>query len=372
MTPLPGLARCVGDVEQFATRHWGLRPLFRRQAGSFEDLLDIASVERLLTDLGRRPSFRVVRAGTPIHPSEYTTRTRVGGVVVDDVADVDRILDLVAAGATIVMQGLQRYWPPLSQLCLEIEADASHAVQANAYLSPPDSAGLTRHADDHDVISLQVTGGKRWDVDGLGEIEACAGDVLYLPAGVDHAARTVGEHSLHITLGLLTTTYRQVLRRILDGLDADELDRPLPLGFASPIRLDELVSDLEHGVHTTIDALGKHDLVGAAEAEIERRRRRMRTRRTGRLHLVVQPELLRSTSYVRRCSDGPIDVVDDTATMLLVTPDRRLRMPRMTSRALEVVAAREWFQVADLPGLDPDDRLTLVRRLVREGILQPA
>jgi hypothetical protein len=131
------LARFVGDVDHFATAFWGRAPLIRRHAGPFDDLLDVASVERLLADLGRRPTFRLVRDGASVPVAEYTLRTRVGGTDVDEVADIDKILDLVAGGATVVMQGLQRLWPPLATCCLEIEAALGHPVQANAYLSPP-------------------------------------------------------------------------------------------------------------------------------------------------------------------------------------------------------------------------------------------
>lgn len=368
-----GLARCVRDVEEFADTAWGRRPMLQRGAGPFDDLLDVASVERMLTDLARRPTFRVVRAGTPIPPAEYTMRTRIGGEVVDDVADVDRVLDLLAGGATLVMQGLQRYWAPLAEFCLDVEADVSHPVQANAYLSPPGGAsGLAHHADEHDLFALQVAGGKQWDVDGLGQVELRPGDVVYIPARTAHAARTTDDHSLHITLGVLSTTYRDVVRRILDGIEADELDRPLPLGFVRPDCLAELVTGLEYGVHATLEALRKQDLVETAEAERDRRARHARTRHPGRLQLVVQPETLGDSSYVRRCSDARIDVIDDTSTVVLITLDKRLRMPAIAADALHVVAARDWFRVDELPGLDADDRLVLVRRLVREGVLEQA
>ena len=62
---------------------------------------------------------------------------------------------------------------------------ASHHVQANAYLSPPNAAGLNPHRDLHDVIVVQLEGDKCWDVEGLGEVRLGEGDVLYLPAGRD-------------------------------------------------------------------------------------------------------------------------------------------------------------------------------------------
>ena len=361
------LRRCVGDVERFAATTWGRRTMIRRATGGFDDLLDVAAIEALLTDLARRPTFRVVRDGRPVAVAEYTLRTRVGGASIDDVADIDRILDLVANGATVVMQGLQRHWAPLARFCLDLEADLSHAVQANAYLSPPTASGLARHADGHDVLVLQAAGAKEWDIEGLGELTVAAGDVVYLPAGTHHAARTSGSMSLHITLGLLTTTYRQVLHRIVDGIDDPDLDRPLPVGFAAAAA-DALGDPLEAMLTTAADALGKLDGVEIAGREIARRHRRARRRWTGRLAVVVDPTTLDDTSLIR--ARRPVRLTDDGNTVVLDVPDRRLRLPAQTASALDLVATGAVVRVGDLPGLDPTERLVLVRRLVREGVVQ--
>ena len=43
-----------------------------------------------------------------------------------------------------------------------------------------------------------------------------------------------------------------------------------------------------------------------------------------------------------------------------------------TSDALEAILDGRVFTPGDLPGLDPEDQLTLTRRLLREGVLVPA
>lgn len=367
---VPALDRLVGDVGRFATDHWGRRPLVRRSGGHFDDLLDVAAVERLLVDLGRTPTFRLVREGRRLPASDYTLRTRVGGVSIDDVADVDRILDEVAHGATVVLQGLQRFWPPLTELCLELERSVGHAVQANAYLTPPGAAGLAEHADEHDVLVLHVAGAKRWEVEGLGTVALDPGDVMYVPARARHAAHTLDVFSLHLTVGFLTTTYRDVLRRVVDGLADEQLDRPLPLGFLEGVGRERFVSETADMLATAVELLAKQAHHQISEAEIRRRQRRARRRQFGRLGVVLAPASIGTDSYVRRSSEDPIAVIDDgTDTVVLETPTRRLRLPSQAGPALHVVADRVRFRVDDLQGLEADERLVLVRRLIREGIL---
>ena len=364
--PSDSLRRCVGDPDAFATQHWGRAPLLRRRVGTFHDLLDMSAIEVLLTDFGRRPTFRLVREGGPVPITDYTVRTRVGGVDLDDVADVDRILEHVAHGATVVMQGLQRFWPPLGQFCLDLEADLGHAVQANAYLSPPSAAGLGRHADDHDVIVVQVSGAKQWVIDGIGDVSLAAGDVVYLPAGTHHAGADRGDrepphhagHPDHDRAG-------RAPDGALDAIDDAELDRPLVLGFRGTT---------PPGRSSSSSAMRSPTRRHLADADARPRGtrgrpadRRARRRWIGRLAAVVDPASVDDTTTVRRRRyshqrRGRAGRADDSGPTALP--------PGTTIEALRRLSAPEHLSVGELPGLDAADRVVLVRRLVREGVVQ--
>ena len=81
----------------------------------------------------------------------------------DQVAD-DKVLGLVADGATLVLQALHRTWPPLVRFGSRLSAELGHPVQINCYLTPPQNQGFAPHYDTHDVFVLQVAGRKRWVV----------------------------------------------------------------------------------------------------------------------------------------------------------------------------------------------------------------
>ena len=367
---LRALARCVGDVDAFAADHWGRRPMLRPAAGAFDDLLSVEAIEQLLVATARRPTFRLVRDGETLPAASYTTTVRLGGATLDDAADVGRIAALVDEGATLVLQGLQRTWLPLAQFCRSLERATSHAVQANAYLTPAGAAGLGRHRDTHDVLVLQLVGAKRWDIDGLGDLTLAAGDVLYLPTGTGHAAAAQETLSLHLTIGLLRDTYAAAVRRLVDELD---LDRPLPLGYAHPDRVDAFAADLADVLASTAKHLADADPGAVAEREARRSRRRRRPLWTGHLQSVLRLGDVDDRTRLRRRVDNAARLVDEPADdgrLVLELADRRLRLPQHTKRALVALLGNDEVAVGDLPGLDHDGRAVLARRLVREGLLE--
>jgi hypothetical protein len=63
-------------------------------------------------------------------------------------------------------------------------------------------------------------------------------------------------------------------------------------------------------------------------------------------------------------------VVDTTHDGVVLTlGDRTLKLPAATDKAVRALAGGAVLRVVDLPGLDPEDALTLARRLVRESVV---
>ena len=347
------LARCVGDIDEFAARHWGRHAFLRPAAGSFCDLLTLDDIELLLRLGARRPTFRLVKDGTTVPPAECTRTLRLGGRLVDDVADPARVPALMADGATLVLHSLQHTWAPLAGFCRDLQDETGHPVQANAYLTPAGSAGLRRHADTHEVIVVQLEGAKSWDVDGLGPVDLEAGDVLYIPAGVRHDASTTDRYSLHLTVGILAVTYRHVVQRMVDAMDG--LAAPLPLGFhreAAGQLHDELDAVLRRSA-TCLGAARRQEHGGgratACRAPVS----------AVRPEPAVRP---RPGGHPRRCpaaaerrAHARASTAEDGAALLRFG-GRRLRIPAKARRAVDVVASRPEFTVSDLVGLDQDGR----------------
>ena len=114
---MSALGRCVAiPAERFADEHWGRLPLLTRRgelAAGFDDLLDASAVDELVSRRGlRTPFLRMAKGGDLVAPKRYTRGGGAGAGAPDQVAD-DRVLDQLGSGATLVLQGLHRTWPPL-------------------------------------------------------------------------------------------------------------------------------------------------------------------------------------------------------------------------------------------------------------------
>ncbi len=113
----PALERLIAISEaRFADEFWGSSPLLSRGtelARGFDDLFSLEAADEILSTRGlRTPFIRVAKDGAIVDPSRFTGAGGVGASVGDQVRD-ERILDLFAAGHTLVLQALHRFWPPL-------------------------------------------------------------------------------------------------------------------------------------------------------------------------------------------------------------------------------------------------------------------
>ena len=375
------LARLVGDEYAFVRDDFGRRPrhLAAADHDGFADLLSLDDVDHIIAATAlRAPAFRLVRKGVTLPTSRVTRSARVGSRPIGDLVDVAAVHREFAAGATIVLQGLHRSWSPVAALCRSLEASLTHRVQANAYLTPPVAQGLNLHGDPHDVFAVQTHGVKRWVVEPAGdtrwELELRPGDVLYLPAGTRHAAQTIDQPSLHLTIGVRSTTWRElvdgaVTQALASVAERDGIDEPLPARWADDP--GALAERLRHHLGAVATALQSD---GAAErAADETAERFWSTRppdRSGGLRDLLEVDHLDDTTPLRVRADASCRVRADGEQVTLVLGDRRLTMPAGLEPVLRRILDLEVFALKELEELiDASSRQVLCRRLVREGLL---
>jgi len=402
------LARCVAcSAQTFAEQHWGREPLLSRadELGTdFDDLLSPGAVDELVSARGlRTPFLRMAKDGGVLPATSFTRGGGAGAGVGDQVAD-DKVLAAIADGATLVLQGLHRAWPPLVQFNARLAQELGHPSQINAYITPPENQGFAPHHDVHDVFVLQVSGRKHWtihrpvvedplDNQPFGGFKAAIaervteaplidtvlepGDALYLPRGTVHAAQALGEISIHLTVGVHPLTRYGLVRVLLDAVQDDpELRASLPMDIdlGDPDALGPHLSATVAALQNALQRVPPSRVAARLAADLMQR---TRPEAIGPLALLAAIESLDQDTPLRRRGAlrlqlVPADPQDERERLKIVLLDRTLELPADTADAVSAALGGQVFTPADLPGLDTEDQLTLTRRLLREGILVPA
>jgi ribosomal protein L16 Arg81 hydroxylase len=398
------LSRCTSiDPQTFARAHWERAPLLSRSDAlprDFSDLLSAHDVDELIAERGvRAPFIRLAKDGDLLARDCYLGPAGFGAEVADQV-DSAKVLAQFATGATIVLQGLHRLWPPLIDFVRCLVDDLGHPVQANAYITPPASRGFDAHYDVRDVFVLQTAGRKHWTVhepvvvdplsaqpwtdyrDAIAQRIAgtpvidtvlAPGDALYLPRGWVHSAGTHHEQSLHLTVGVSAMTGIDVISAVVDRLaGVDEFRRSLPLGVA-PADPSEMTAAATKIIAELSEALrdrAAEFAEGAAASLAQRYAKQTRPISVRPLHSFAAAEAAATTSVRwRHGLIGTIDSGDDR--VLLRLPDRTISFPA-SCRAAVSALHRGLIAAADgLPGLDAADGTVLLRRLLREAVVVP-
>jgi mannose-6-phosphate isomerase-like protein (cupin superfamily) len=375
-----------GDAQTFVDKVWATRVLVHE--GSPEELTSLLSlddVDHLLTETAiRTPSVRVARDGSVLPDAAFVrTGATVAGKPVTGLVDPRKVLALFDEGATVVLQALHRSWPALTTFTAELELELGHPCQVNAYLTPPGSQGFAVHEDSHDVFVFQTHGTKLWEihhVDGERPCDAHEGcrvdDVLmrpgtcmYLPTGTPHAARAQDSASLHVTLGINQRTWATLLHAAVDPLLAEIGAEHLPAGsLEHPANLaDGLAARLE----TVADEVRRLDAAAVATESsdlfLTSRPSRLGRGLVGRL---VARDLDEHTP-LRRRPGVPCVRRDRGDRLLLLLGDRSIEVPAWLAPTLDELRPGRTLTPADLP-ISTQSAVVLCRRLLREGLLEPA
>jgi hypothetical protein len=199
------------------------------------------------------------------------------------------------------------------------------------------------------------------------------GDALYLPRGFLHSATALGEISAHLTVGVHSVTRWAAAESVLDlvrtlAADDPELRHALPLGvdLADP---GTVQADVEAVLHGLRQWLGRVDPADVAERLRSRTWAQVRPEPVAPLAQSAAAAAMSPDTVLRlrrrlRCAlregaDGRVE---------LVAGRRTHSFPVEVREALAELLAAGELKVADLPGLEPDDRLTLARRLVTDAV----
>ena len=376
------------DRETFLASHYEQAALtnIRDEPDRYADLLTIDALDHFIASADLQEGM--------IDLTNHRNRISRDSFI-DDRGQVSRaaVAEAYHDGATIILPHLHASLFNLGEFCRSLEEVFSCHVQTNIYLTPQSqdeegNQGFPPHYDNHDVFVMQVAGAKSWSLYGtpvetpyrgegfeLGRHEAGevtrqftlkAGDCVYMPRGLMHDARNVGsEPSLHITVGLITKTWADLLLEAISELALTEpgFRRSLPPGFAAR-DFDREVARRHFDSLTRLIA-DKAGMDGAFDLLADNFNRARRPNVAG--VIAATPPAPGDPALYRRRRFVPWNVADDEGKLVLIAPGGDLVFASEDGDALDIALSGKPFRLSDLECADPPG---LLRRLWSAGFLE--
>jgi hypothetical protein len=380
------LARILSPLDErtFFSDYWGRKPLVLDQGNlaRFDGLFDLADLEEYLF-VARPPAGDVQL----VQNGEWPPLRAVSALMTGPHYDIQAIYNGLHDGYTVVLNAVHYRWPSMRRLTSELEDRLLAHVQTNIYITGPKAQGFALHQDDHDVLVLQTVGTKRWEVrdnpvtpttgghdlhlrDGF---ELRRGDALYLPMGYPHAAATTDDYSIHVSVGIFPLTWQRLAHECIDVVASTDSRwrEPVLASGASPEDSPTL-AELERRVRDGLEGLGNlSSVMERYRRGLEATGRRKNPPPGGYLLSMRALEHLNLQTEVERRSGVGCFVASDSSSAQIHFMGETVRGPLTVEKALRFIAATPRFRVEQIdPGLPDASKLVLVRRLVREGLLQ--
>ena len=371
----------------FFEEYWEKQPLIvkRPNPDYFSSLLTLDEVDRVITTLGLRyPTITLKNADQSVTPEDYTVQ--------GDLIDVAKVYQLFEKGSTITLAYLDTVVETLAALGRNLEREFSFPFQTNVYLTPARAKGAKHHYDSHDVFVLQIAGSKQWTIYGTPvklplrgqdfdplvhergettlEFELEAGDCVYIPRGIVHDARSGETTSLHITVGVLHWTWTDLLLEAIAevSLNDSAFRRAVSPGFARQDFNRERAREIFRELLTRLSAKCELDAI--------------LDRFTDEFISLCPPLLRGQLGQLANLDRIALDTVVGARKGVIshvrtnreaTTVDcygREITFPAHAIEAVRFALSNFQFAVCELPDdLDDAGKLTLVRRLIREGLL---
>ena len=364
-----------------------LTQVSRDDRGYYDSLLSMDDIDRVLTTLHlSHPAVHMANAAKPeLGTSEYCYPS---GLI-----DPARLYQEYNDGGTIVLNQLEGSLPRLMQLCRSMEAEFSSRFQCNIYVTPGNAQGLKTHYDSHCVFVLQISGTKHWVTyntpverplrgqdftpdtyevgEKTGEFDLHPGDMVYVPRGLMHDAVCDDEPSCHITLGVLPNSWTDLLLEAVArvGLEDPELRRSLPVGYASQgfdrtkaraffKELLQRVSD-QADFDQSLDHFAE-DLVSTRHALLY-----------GQMGQIARLGGLTADDRVSARPSLLFHLTRDDERVKVMAYGGTISLPVHAAESLEFALNNDDYRIGDIPGdLDDPGKLVLIRKLVREGLVE--
>lgn len=365
--------------------------VLKASAQDFNDALELSDIETFLATVPlKHGQVRLINSNRRPWADQFLTLD--GDNVASNIIDIRKLLGLLGQGTTAILEDLGNYIPKLGSFCTRLANEIGVRLQANIYISPPNSQGFNVHVDEHDVFVLQLFGKKNWQLyEGLVEyptksfiqtlkefseedhkkiadIEMTPGDLLYIPHGMYHDASTTNEASIHITLGVLPRRRSEILKMLSDSAkDSAFFRRPLPENLDDESVKEAFFKDFKAACHQLIE-----------EADLETFIRKVSNQSVSNQTLDLKGSLTNALTLDQLTVDSRLKRkpearywLEDTQWHTVVNfYKEKVQIPKPVEHILDVILGEKTFSPAEISeSLSDKVKLDMVKKFVTGGLV---
>lgn len=378
--------------EIFAENYWEIKPLHiqRNDPSFFETIFSVEDLDKLLEYARPRGnSIKVVKSQQPMNPTVYENQ--------DGSLNLNQLYAAYADGNTIVVNEIQRFWGPIKKLVENVRQYLGHHAITNLYLTPENEKALSPHYDTHDVFALQISGEKHWilyddtyyktplmhsfqpifqreQLTGAREITLKPGDVLYMPRGVPHEAYTTDKSSMHITLGVHSTQWLDLISKAVLNLGQKhiELRKALPIGYLNSNEEELLSPDAKTDFMNILkNVFEKENLSGALDILSEEFRNKEQPKPDGHFASLDQLNHICLDTRLKKREGLNSKVTNNLSGARILFQGNTIKGPSQIANTFEFISQQQdSFIVNDIPFVNDENKVKIAKRLIRGGLLK--
>jgi hypothetical protein len=195
------------------------------------------------------------------------------------------------------------------------------------------------------------------------------GDLLYLPRGVVHEARSADSISAHVTIGIYPVTWVDLIAVALGQLGYQDvrLRKALPVGFnAADASIKEKFDNLLNEVAKCADVSKAVEEISASLT--------WNQQAIGEGSITdSEPQSIDVETLVERRPGLSCRFVTDGDFVRLAASHGDLSLPKYFAKAIRFVSENQNFSVGAIPGgLSDHSKVMLARRLINDGFFRVA
>lgn len=379
--------RLFGDgFEAFMQTSWQREPKLIDVFDNPVASMGLDEVEALISVACRPSRVRAIRESAGELSAEPCPTTH-------DRSEVDplALFKLYADGWTINANSVDQADGRLSALAAQFSRLFDLHVNINLYLTPPGAQGFLPHVDGHDVFILPLAGEKSWETydrpvelplehqstpplpdDAPSRVLSLSpGQALYLPRGWRHRAWSDSGGCAHLTIGLHAIRTIDVVSALVRAVAERDVRLRTNVPNSDVAALDrDALAELARVVAEFPDEIADDVVRHVRDHLYSRVLKESGFTPGGTLRAIDQLDAIDLDTRVRhRVGHAYVARRTDAEANLFVN-NTTVSMPGWVQPALDYIAGTRAFIVRDLPGLSPPSALVLIRRLVREGMLQ--